>query len=73
MLYREQGCNSWVVLPRPLEFPAEACEHAGTVMLGLHIHIASRSGFSFVLRTQDNYFLQVVFSKGKVSKFEESL
>lgn len=58
MPYREQGFNSWVMLARSLEFPAEAYEHAGTVMLGLHINIASRFGVFFCFKNAREFFLQ---------------
>lgn len=66
MSYREQGFNSWDMLARSLEFPAEAYEHAGTVMLGLHINIASRFGVFFCFKNAREFFFCNFFkSKGQ--------
>lgn len=73
MPYKEQGCNSWVMLPRSLEFPAGVYEHAETVMLGLHIHIASRFWGFFCFKNTREFFFASCFSKGKVNKYEDSL
>jgi len=69
MPYKEQGCSSWVMLPRSLEFPAEAYERAGTVMLRLDIHIASGFWVFFCFNNTRNLFFASCFSRGKISKF----